>query len=68
MPIGEDNARHLLRRTEFVDRTSRVDAIKDLSVGQAVDNIIATAAGSAGQLDLGPGENWQQGQKSRSNS
>lgn len=62
MPIGEANARHLLRRTEFVDRTSRVDAIKNLTVAQAVDNVIATAAGSAGQLNLGSGEYWQQGQ------
>ena len=63
MPIGEANARHLLRRTEFVDRSSRVAEIASLSVQDAVANVLDTvAATSPGTLALTGDSNWRQGQ------
>lgn len=63
MPIGEANARHLLRRTEFVDRSARVATLARMEVGEAVDTILdTTTADAPGRLDRGTGENWEQGE------
>jgi uncharacterized protein (DUF1800 family) len=62
VPLGEANARHLLRRTEFVDKPDRVAAIEAMDVDAAVDNILNTASAGYSSLSLGSGENWQQGQ------
>lgn len=61
MPISEERIRHLLRRTEFVDRQARVDELLALgSIGDAVDNVMAVAV--PGTIPIGSGENWEQGQ------
>lgn len=61
MPNTEPRIRHLLRRTEFVDRQARVDELMALgSIEDAVDNVMATASPSL--IPLGSGENWEQGQ------
>lgn len=61
MPINPERIRHLLRRTEFVDRQARVDQLTGLgSIEAAVDNVLAVSAPSA--LSLGSGGVWEQGQ------
>ncbi|BAN01357.1 DUF1800 family protein [Ilumatobacter coccineus] len=61
MPISEERVRHLLRRTEFVDRQARVDQLTGLaSIEAAVDNVMAISAPSA--LSLGSGSDWERGQ------
>jgi uncharacterized protein (DUF1800 family) len=61
VPISEERVRHLLRRTEFVDRHARVDQLTGLaSIEAAVDNVMAISAPSA--LSLGSGSDWERGQ------
>jgi uncharacterized protein (DUF1800 family) len=44
-PLTESNVRHLLRRTEFVDRPQRVDELMGLgSIAAAVADILAVAS------------------------
>ena len=43
--LNEANVRHLLRRTEFVDRNERVTELLALgSIANAVDNVLAVPA------------------------
>jgi uncharacterized protein (DUF1800 family) len=61
---NEANVRHLLRRTEFVDRNDRVTHLMGLgSIEAAVDDIMNVAANppSASFADIAADENWQQG-------
>jgi len=51
---------HLLRRTEFVARRSRVDALLPLSRAAAVDNILAVPA-DPGSVSFTSSENWERG-------
>lgn len=53
---------HLLRRTEFVARPSRIDALKDLSRGDAVDDILDVPA-NPGSANLTQSENWRRGEQ-----
>lgn len=63
--LNEDNVRHLLRRTEFVDRQSRVDELLALAdIGAAVDNIMATPANPPSVSFTAPAnEDWRRGQE-----
>lgn len=59
--LTETNVRHLLRRTEFTDRTDRVDELLGLgSIAAAVDNILAVPAVPA-TCTFTQAENWQRG-------
>jgi uncharacterized protein (DUF1800 family) len=62
--LNEANVRHLLRRTEFVDRNDRVAYLLTLgSIEAAVDDImnIAPNPPSASFAGIDPAENWRQG-------
>lgn len=62
--LNEANVRHLLRRTEFVDRDARVTELLALgSIAAAVDNILAVPANppSVTYTSLGEDEGWQRG-------
>ena len=60
--IGETELRHLLQRTEFVARSSRVAQLRNMTVGQAVDDILNSVGTGFTALELGGGERWEQGQ------
>ena len=60
-PLNESNVRHLLRRTEFVDRTSRVDELLALgSMAAAVDDVLAVAPDPP-SIAFTATSNWQRG-------
>jgi uncharacterized protein (DUF1800 family) len=64
--LNERNVRHLLRRTEFVDRASRVTELLGLgSFAAAVDNILAVPANppSVVYQTTNPDEDWRRGQE-----
>ena len=71
MPVkNERNVRHLLRRTEFIDRQSRVDELMGLTTfADIVDNILGTAANplpsppSVIFQNTGEDDNWRRGQE-----
>ena len=67
---NERNVRHLLRRTEFIDRQSRVDELMGLTTfADIVDNILGTAANplpsppSVVFQNTGEDDNWRRGQE-----
>ncbi len=51
---------HLLRRTEFVARPERVQALTPLTLAQAVDDILAVPS-NPGSVTFAETENWRQG-------
>ena len=53
---------HLLRRTEYVARPSRVNALKNLSLEAAVDDILNIPA-DPGSAALTQSENWRRGEQ-----
>src|SRR5665811_306577 len=53
---------HLLRRTEFVARPSRVQALLNLSLPAAVDDIL-NASADPGSANLTEIENWRRGEQ-----
>ncbi len=61
--FNEANVRHLLRRTEFVDRPARVNELMALgSMSAAVDNVMAVQANPPNVTFTGPAdEDWQRG-------
>ena len=61
MPSQSD-LEHLLRRTEFVARPSRVAELLGLSLEQAVDDILAVPA-NPGSASLTESENWRRGEQ-----
>ena len=71
MPVKKErNVRHLLRRTEFIDRQSRVDELMGLTTfADIVDNILGTAAHrlpappSVVFQNTGEDDNWRRGQE-----
>ncbi len=61
--LNESNVRHLLRRTEFVDRETRVDELLALgSIGAAVDDILAVGADPPSVTFRAEDENWHRGE------
>ncbi len=67
MPLkNERNVRHLLRRTEFIDRQSRVDELMALASFEAiVDNILDVPANPPSVVfqNTGEDDNWRRGQE-----
>ncbi len=61
MPAVAD-LEHLLRRTEFVARPSRVQALADSSLDEAVDDILAVPV-DPGSANLTESENWRRGEQ-----
>ncbi|MEP1124907.1 MAG: DUF1800 family protein [Ilumatobacter sp.] len=64
--LNEANVRHLLRRTEFVDRPARVQALLGLgSIEAAVDDIMDVAASppSVTYDGIPADQGWQRGQR-----
>jgi uncharacterized protein (DUF1800 family) len=61
MPAVED-LEHLLRRTEFVARPSRVDQLKNLSLEAAVADILSTS-GTPPSANLTDSQNWRRGEQ-----
>ncbi|MDJ0769368.1 MAG: DUF1800 family protein [Ilumatobacter sp.] len=61
MPAQSD-IEHLLRRTEFVARPSRVAELTPLSRAAAVDDILAVPA-NPGSVTFTESENWQRGEE-----
>lgn len=61
--LNEENVRHLLRRTEFVDRPDRVDDLLALSsIEDAVDNVMDIGgAPSASFSGIPEDQDWQRG-------
>ena len=57
-----DDLEHLLRRTEYVARPSRVNALKNLSLDNAVDNILDVPA-NPGSANLTETQNWRRGEQ-----
>lgn len=53
---------HLLRRTEFVARPARVAALSAVSLGDAVDDILAVPA-DPGSVSLTEAEDWRRGEQ-----
>jgi uncharacterized protein (DUF1800 family) len=61
--LDESNVRHLLRRTEFVDRNDRVTELLALgTIEQAVANILAVPT-DPGAVTFTTTNNWQRGQQ-----
>jgi uncharacterized protein (DUF1800 family) len=61
--LNDSNIRHLLRRTEFVDRPDRVAELLALpSIGHAVDNVLATVANPPSVSFRTEDANWQRGE------
>jgi uncharacterized protein (DUF1800 family) len=61
--LNEANVRHLLRRTEFVDRNERVTELLALgSIAAAVDNILAVPANPPSVV-FTKVENWERGEE-----
>ena len=63
-PLTEANVRHLLRRTEFVDRPHRVAELLDLgSIEAAVANVLAVASVPPSVAFTAPADrDWERGQ------
>lgn len=64
--LNERNVRHLLRRTEFIDRQARVDELlASSSLAAAVDNILDVPANppSVVYQRTGEDDNWRRGQE-----
>jgi uncharacterized protein (DUF1800 family) len=63
-PLTEANVRHLLRRTEFVDRPHRVAELLGLgSIDAAVANVLAVAATPPSVTFTAPADrDWERGQ------
>ncbi len=64
--LNERNVRHLLRRTEFVDRESRVaELMQSTSFAGAVDNVLDVPANppSVVYQTTDPDEDWRRGQE-----
>ena len=63
-PLTEANVRHLLRRTEFVDRPQRVAELLELgSIDAAVANVLAVAATPPSVTFTAPADrDWERGQ------
>lgn len=61
MPALED-LEHLLRRTEYVARPSRVNELKNLSTDAAIDDILAVPS-NPGSANLTEDENWRRGEQ-----
>jgi uncharacterized protein (DUF1800 family) len=63
-PLTEANVRHLLRRTEFVDRPSRIDELMALgSIDAAVDDVLSVASNPPSVTFTAPaGQDWERGQ------
>ncbi len=63
-PLTEANVRHLLRRTEFVDRPHRVAQLLSLdSIGAAVDDVLSVAANPPSVSFTAPADrDWERGQ------
>lgn len=60
--LNEANVRHLLRRTEFVDRNDRVAALLALgSIAEAVQNVLAIAAAPPPSVSFATAQNWERG-------
>lgn len=53
---------HLLRRTEFVARPSRIAELKDLTLEAAVDDILSVPA-NPGSASLTETQNWKRGEQ-----
>jgi uncharacterized protein (DUF1800 family) len=53
---------HLLRRTEYVARPSRIAELSGLSIEAAVDDILAVPA-NPGSANLTESENWKRGEQ-----
>jgi uncharacterized protein (DUF1800 family) len=61
--LNEANVRHLLRRTEFVDRNERVTELLALgSIANAVDNVLAVPANPPSVVFTRT-ENWERGEE-----
>ncbi|NND75485.1 MAG: DUF1800 family protein [Ilumatobacter sp.] len=61
--LNESNVRHLLRRTEFVDRQDRVDELLALaSLEAAVDNVLAVPANPPSVVFRAEDSNWLRGE------
>ena len=63
-PLTEGNVRHLLRRTEFVDRPERVAQLLDLgSIEAAVDDVLAVPISPPSVAFTAPADrDWERGQ------
>ncbi|MEO6571714.1 MAG: DUF1800 family protein [Ilumatobacteraceae bacterium] len=59
---SQSDIEHLLRRTEFVARQSRVQALVALTREQAVDDIMAVT-GDPGSVNFTETENWRKGEQ-----
>lgn len=59
---SQSDIEHLLRRTEFVARQSRVQALVALTREQAVDDILAVT-GDPGSVTFAESENWKKGEE-----
>ena len=60
--LNEVNVRHLLRRTEFVDRSDRVAALLALgSIGEAVQNVLSISAAPPPSVSFVTAQNWERG-------
>lgn len=57
-----DDLEHLLRRTEYVARPSRVNELKDESLDDAIDDILAVPS-NPGSANLTEDENWRRGEQ-----
>lgn len=57
-----DDLEHLLRRTEYVARPSRVNELKNLSLENAVDNILDVPT-NPGTANLTESETWRRGEQ-----
>jgi uncharacterized protein (DUF1800 family) len=63
VPLDEVNVRHLLRRSEFVDRNERVAELLALgSIEQAVANVLAVPA-DPGSVTFTTDTTWRRGQE-----
>jgi hypothetical protein len=64
-PLTESNVRHLLRRTEFVDRPQRVDELMRLgSIAAAVADILAVASHPPSVQFTAPADrDWERGRE-----
>ena len=64
--LNEANVRHLLRRTEFVDRPSRVaELLSQSSIAAAVDNVMSVSSNPPSESFSGipEDENWLRGER-----
>jgi uncharacterized protein (DUF1800 family) len=59
---NQSDLEHLLRRTEFVARPTRVNELKTLSIAAAVNNILNVPA-NPGSTTLTEAEDWRRGEE-----